>query len=112
MKKQTKATGDSGADRPRASRRKRKEITILLDRADSWAVRMAVRYRLRHAMPSGESNQAGAAIAEICRGWLDMLGKWPWTGDPQVDGPKREAKPVTALKIVIDGGQTACRWRK
>lgn len=77
---------------------KRVKILLDLDADDARAVRQALRFRRKHAMPDGTSNPQGALIAEICRGWLDMLGKWKW---PLATGkPSREAKPVRPLRVV------------
>ena len=60
-----------------------KVITLRLDELDAEAVARAIAYRKLHPMPDGGGNEAGRAVAEICRGWLDMLGEWEWSGNPK-----------------------------
>lgn len=58
-------------------------ITLDLDELDYNAVQNAMARRQnfgRHLlgctdgiMPDGDSNRAGAVVAEICRGWMEML---------------------------------------
>ncbi len=56
-----------------------RQITLNLDPDDYDAVQraLAVRQRSRDdkgpILPDGDSNTAGAYLAEICRGWLEML---------------------------------------
>jgi hypothetical protein len=63
-------------------------ITLELDRFDFLSIEKAVEERLswidEHGhvnMPPSASDQEGAAIAEICRGWMEFLhlGKPPRT---------------------------------
>ena len=55
---------------PRAVRR----IELELDELDYSAICQAVaRRQLFRSMPDGEGNEAGRVIAEICRGWLEMI---------------------------------------
>jgi hypothetical protein len=57
-------------------------LTLSLDEDDARAVHEAIaRYQQRSRwpeggtlLPDGESDQAGAVLAEICRGWLEMYG--------------------------------------
>ncbi len=54
-------------------------ITLELDELDygaiqeAFAMRQSFRDRAGCIMPDGDSNTAGALVAEICRGWLEML---------------------------------------
>jgi len=100
-----------------------KTITITLDDADERHVAQAIALRQTARddkgciLSQGESDLTGAVIAEICRGWLDMLGQLPpitiddvvesFTGEP---APKREppAKPIIVALVPSDeGGYTA-----
>lgn len=55
-----------------------KTITLKLDELDYEAVQRCIaRRQLYRIMPDGEGNQAGRVIAEICRGWEEMLDAWP-----------------------------------
>lgn len=65
-----------------------KQIILELDDSDYDAVQKALASRLTHCKPNEASDTlegsviaSGAYIAEICRGYLEMLGKWPgWCG--------------------------------
>lgn len=68
----------------------RRTIVLELDALDFEAIQdaMAIRQRWR-AMPDGDGNLAGRTIAEICRGWCEMLefrhepyGQ-RWEGEPE-----------------------------
>lgn len=58
-------------------------LTLELDELDYDAIQTALARRQifgRHLpgctqgiMPDGNSNRAGALVAEICRGWMEML---------------------------------------
>lgn len=53
-------------------------ITLQLDEDDFGAVQYAMAARQRICPPcDGESNIAGATLADICRGWLEVRGEWP-----------------------------------
>jgi hypothetical protein len=61
-----------------------KDMHLLLDEDDYRSIQQAIarRQSWRHAdggciLPAGESNTPGAIIAEICRGWLEMLDATP-----------------------------------
>lgn len=62
---------------------KLKVLSVALDEDDHDAVQRAlsVRHGFR-ALPDGDSDRAGALLAEICRGWLEMLGRWPRRREP------------------------------
>jgi len=51
------------------------EIVLVLDQYDYHAVASAIRHRLGTSIPDGDGNHAGRVIAEICRGWMEMLGR-------------------------------------
>lgn len=57
-----------------------RKITLLLDELDYAAVQAAMAKRQlfradgKCILPDGTSNTAGALIAEVCRGWLEMVG--------------------------------------
>lgn len=59
-----------------------KQIVLSLDEQDYEHVRNAIANR-QHLMdiPPGDGNDDGRAIAEICRGWGEMMGMMSWTGD-------------------------------
>ncbi len=55
-----------------------RQIVLNLDPDDYDAVQQALAVRQRRLndrpiLPDGDSNTAGAYLAEICRGWLEML---------------------------------------
>jgi len=57
-----------------------KTMTLILDELDHRAVQRAIArrqtFRDEHGdciAPLSDSNTAGAMLAEICRGWLEML---------------------------------------
>ena len=61
---------------------KPRKITLELDESDYVAIQGAIRHRLNSFMkdddgspilPDGDSDRWGAAIAEICRGWCELL---------------------------------------
>ena len=63
---------------------KRRQIVLELDALDYDAVQAAMCKRQAFGrtvpglektglMPDGDSNRAGALIAEICRGWMEVL---------------------------------------
>jgi hypothetical protein len=51
------------------------QINLILDEDDARSVREAMEQRRAFicGIPDGNSNDAGAVIAEICRGWMEML---------------------------------------
>lgn len=62
-----------------------RKMLLELDEDDYRAVQAAIAHRQkmfrdipgceRGIMPEGDSNTAGAVLAEICRGWLESLGR-------------------------------------
>ena len=70
------------------------QLTLVLDDLDAAAVDAAIRERGGHYVPDGESNREGALIAEICRGWLEMLGKW---------GKLEDDKKSPSIGLYIEG---------
>ncbi len=53
-----------------------KKITLELDELDYNALLRAMSIRQQsRCMPDGDGNMAGRVIAEICRGWLEFMGK-------------------------------------
>lgn len=58
-----------------------KALSVSLDEDDYEAVQKALSVRQGlMPVPDGsprEVHRAGALLAEICRGWLEMLGRWP-----------------------------------
>lgn len=51
-----------------------KRIELEVDDLDYEAIQRVIATRqLYRCMPDGEGNQAGRVIAEICRGWEEML---------------------------------------
>lgn len=55
-----------------------KTLSVTLDDEDYEAVQTALSVRQGFmALPDGESDKAGALLAEVCRGWLEMLNRWP-----------------------------------
>lgn len=62
----------------------KRTLTLNLDQADYDAICRAVMERQQFTtrdgnpvMPESESDTNGAALAEVCRGWLERIGKWP-----------------------------------
>ena len=55
-----------------------KTLSLELSDLDYDAIQKAIAYRQTwRAMPDADgSNLPGAVMAEICRGWLEMLGRW------------------------------------
>lgn len=59
--------------------KKHHTITLELDKLDAKAVnraiarRQSMRVNGKSVMPDGGGNMAGRVIAEICRGWEEML---------------------------------------
>lgn len=54
--------------------KKHHTITLELDKLDAKAVNRAIaRRQSMRVMPDGGGNMAGRVIAEICRGWEEML---------------------------------------
>lgn len=59
-----------------------RRVLLELDEDDHDALQAAfATHQSRHPRPDGGSNLAGCLVAEICRGWLEMLGRWPTRGD-------------------------------
>lgn len=54
------------------------EIVLELDEYDYHAVALAIKHRLRMSIPDGAGNHAGRVVAEICRGWMEMM-QFDWT---------------------------------
>ena len=51
-----------------------KTITLKCDEIDYDAIQAAIaRRQLWRSLPEGEGDQAGRVLAEICRGWSEML---------------------------------------
>jgi len=51
-----------------------KTITLECDELDFDAIQKAIaRRQLFRCLPDGEGNMAGRIVAEICRGWEEML---------------------------------------
>ncbi len=48
-------------------------ITITLDPLDAKAIARCVARRGGSVMPDGHSDHIGAMLAEICRGWEEMI---------------------------------------
>lgn len=58
-----------------------RQILLSLDDLDYDAIQEAIaRRQLFRVMPDGESNTAGAVLAEICRGWVEFtdMSKEEW----------------------------------
>jgi hypothetical protein len=53
----------------------RNKLTLVLDADDTRDVWAAIRLRedMPGGVPDGDSNREGALLAEICRGWMEML---------------------------------------
>lgn len=52
-----------------------KTMTLECDELDYAAIQQAVAQRQRWGiLPDGEGDMAGRVLAEICRGWMEMLG--------------------------------------
>lgn len=47
-----------------------------LDQLDKDAIDSAIANRQRAPLPPGFGSLRGRILAEICRGWLEMIGKW------------------------------------
>lgn len=48
------------------------------DELDAKAIHEAIaRRQRRRIMPDGDGNMAGRVIAEICRGWMELLDNLP-----------------------------------
>jgi len=60
----------------------KRTVVLELDELDFDAVQRAIAYYQvrKNTLPDYDGNLAGACIAETCRGYLDMLGKWPTKG--------------------------------
>lgn len=58
-----------------------REIVLQLDCLDYDAIQaaMALRESFPVGPPDGEGNWYGALLAEICRGWMEMLNHQPPT---------------------------------
>jgi hypothetical protein len=53
-----------------------RKIELEIDKADYTAIQKAIAKRqVLRVMPDGEGNMAGRVIAEICRGWLEMMDR-------------------------------------
>ena len=51
-----------------------RKMVLELDELDYDAVQMAItRRQCFRIMPEGQSNVAGAVLAEICRGWMEFI---------------------------------------
>lgn len=66
------------------------EMTFKVDAADREAINQAIQYRLSSVggIPDAHHDDAttnGRVLAEICRGWLDLLGLWPPEGNGLTD---------------------------
>jgi hypothetical protein len=63
-----------------------KTLTFYLDDLDADAVRRAIARRQTFRpggellLPAGESDLAGALLAEVCRGWCEMIDLRPDRG--------------------------------
>lgn len=57
-----------------------------LDKLDRDAICTAIAVRQRAPLPPGVGSLRGRVIAEICRGWLDMLGEWDGPIKPLEEG--------------------------
>lgn len=58
-------------------------LVLILDNDDYAAVQQLIAYMQRsrdaqgsYLIPEGYSGVAGAAVAEACRGYLDLIGEW------------------------------------
>ena len=50
-------------------------LVVAVDDDDRAAINAAIEVR-RECLPMpGEADDAGAVLAEVCRGWLDMVGR-------------------------------------
>lgn len=61
-------------------------IELKIDELDNRAIHAAIAEAQAHGLPDfghDDANIAGRAVAEICRGWLDMLGKWNMPGQQE-----------------------------
>lgn len=65
---------------------KLRTLTLTLDELDYRAIERAIRRRINFPirdkngypiLPDGESDQWGAAVAEVCRGWEEFLDLTP-----------------------------------
>jgi hypothetical protein len=60
------------------------QITLALDELDAQAIHRAIAHRQTYRdqegciLPDNDSDLAGAALAEICRSWLESVGQWDW----------------------------------
>ena len=80
-----------------AKRQRMKKIVLRLDALDHEAIIGAIKRRERlgqpHAttgstlplLPFGTSNREGAVIAEICRGWAEIVDGWKWIDGEPID---------------------------
>lgn len=60
--------GDNGLDL------REREIVLHCDKLDFDAIQKAIaRRQTFRSMPDGGGNLAGRLVAEICRGWMEML---------------------------------------
>jgi len=61
-----------------------RKICFDVDELDAAAINKAIAVHQRrdheafgsHILPEGESDTAGATLAEICRDWLERRGEW------------------------------------
>lgn len=54
----------------------RKKIELRCDDLDYAAIQQAIAFRQAMAcLPDGTSDTAAAVLAEICRGWMELLGQ-------------------------------------
>lgn len=63
-------------------------IELKIDELDYRAIQSAFAERQRFAIPDAchdDANTAGRLVAEICRGWLEFLGKWAMPGGGPTD---------------------------
>ncbi len=64
----------------------RKTITLEMDELDYAAVLSAIGMRIAfNVMPPSDSNETGAVVSEICRGWMQFIEKSRATKHPPLD---------------------------
>lgn len=67
-----------------------REIVLKLDETDAEAVEYCMSLRRGSSLPDTDDDNAnldGRVIAEICRGWAEMLGEWPPAHNTPVKEP-------------------------
>lgn len=57
-----------------------------LDALDRDAIDSAIAIRQRSPIPNGTGPLRDRVIAEICRGWMEMLGQWNGPVGPEMEG--------------------------